>query len=388
MFTLIKNADIYAPEKLGTTDVLVCGERVAWMGRGFPAEATLPGLEVLDADGLILMPGIVDGHVHITGGGGEGGAATRTPELVLSDMIRGGVTTVIGLTGTDDVTRSMGALIAKANGLIAEGVSAWVLTGSYQLPIKTLCGGIRDDITLIDRVIGVGEVAISDHRSSQPTYEEFMNIAAAARVGGMFAGIGGQLCLHLGDGESGIDYLFRAAKSEIPMSQFVPTHMNRNPRLFEEGRRYAKMGGYVDFTTSTTPRSIAEGERTCSVALRTLLEDGVHASRISFTSDGQGSMPVFDSAGNYKGLTIGRVTSNLEAFRESVLQEGVSIEDAVWAISTTTAEHYRLPRKGRVKESYDADLILTDDKFNLKYVFARGRKMMDNGVVLVKGTFE
>ncbi|MEG1824522.1 MAG: beta-aspartyl-peptidase [Cloacibacillus sp.] len=388
MFTLIKNAEIYAPEALGKKDLLICGEIVAWIGNDFPAENTMPDLKIIDAEGMYLTPGIVDGHVHITGGGGEGGPATRTPELALSEMIRGGVTTVIGLRGTDDVTRSMGALIAKANGLIAEGVSAWVMTGSYQLPIKTVCSGIRDDITLIDRVIGVGEVAISDHRSSQPTFEEFIQVAAAARVGGMFAGIGGQVNVHLGDGKDGIGYLFRAAETEIPISQFVPTHMNRNPELFEEARRYGKMGGYVDFTTSTTPQFIAEGEVPCSRALKIMLQDGVPASRISFSSDGQGSMPLFDEDGSYKGLTIGRVASNIEAFRDCVLQENISMEEALRVISTTTAEHHRLPRKGRVKEAFDADLLLLDKNLELKYVFARGRVMMDNGEVAVKGTFE
>lgn len=125
MFTLIKNAEIFAPEPLGTASVLFCGGTIAWLGKDFPAEKTLPGLKVVEARGMVLMPGIVDGHVHITGGGGEGGGATRTPELLLSDMVRGGVTTVVGLSGTDDVTRSTAALIAKANGLIAEGMSAW-----------------------------------------------------------------------------------------------------------------------------------------------------------------------------------------------------------------------------------------------------------------------
>lgn len=388
MFTLIKNAEVYAPEYLGEKSVLLCGQTIAWIGESFPAEKTLPGLKVIDATGMYLIPGFVDGHVHITGGGGEGGGATRTPELPLSDMIRGGVTTVIGLTGTDDVTRSMGALIAKANGLVAEGVSAWVMTGSYQLPVKTFCGGVREDIVIIDRIIGVGEIAMSDHRSSQPTFEEFMHIAAAARVGGLLSSKAGIVNIHLGDGKSGIEYLFRASETEIPVSQFVPTHMNRNPDLFEEARRYAKIGGYIDLTTSTTPLFLEEGEVKCSKALRILIDDGIPASQISFSSDGQGSMPVFDAAGNFTGLTIGRVTSNHAEFADSVKLEGISLEDAVRVVSTTTADHYKLPKKGHIKESFDADILLLDSDLDIRYVFARGRMMMKNGQLLAKGTFE
>ena len=72
------------------------------------------------------MPGFIDGHVHMTGGGGEGGYATRTPELSLSDAIRGGVTTIVGCLGTDGVTRSLAALLAKARALDEEGISTFI----------------------------------------------------------------------------------------------------------------------------------------------------------------------------------------------------------------------------------------------------------------------
>ena len=389
MFVLIKNADVFAPEPLGISSILISHDKIAWLGKVFPAEKTLPDLEIIDAAGKIMIPGIVDGHVHVTGGGGEGGFATRTPELALSDMIKGGVTTVIGLLGTDDVTRSAGALIAKTNAIRAEGMSAWAMTGSYQLPVKSLCGGVRDDIALIEPFIGVGEVALSDHRSSQPTFEEFMRLAAAARVGGMLSGKAGVVNVHLGDAPSGLDYLFRAAKTEIPPSQFIPTHMNRNPELFKEACRYGAMGGYVDLTTSTTPQFLDEGEVECGRALSELLAAGVPARRISFSSDGQGSMPFFDEAGDFAGLTIGRVTSIFETFRSTVKNYDILFEDAVRVVSTTAADHCKLSGKGHIKEGCDADLILMDaGSLELDTLFARGRKMMSGGRPLVKGTFE
>ena len=389
MFVLIKNADVFAPEPLGISSILISHDKIAWLGKDFPAEKTLPDLEIIDAAGKIMIPGIVDGHVHVTGGGGEGGFATRTPELALSDMIKGGVTTVIGLLGTDDVTRSAGALIAKTNAIRAEGMSAWAMTGSYQLPVKSLCGGVRDDIALIEPFIGVGEVALSDHRSSQPTFEEFMRLAAAARVGGMLSGKAGVVNVHLGDAPSGLDYLFRAAKTEIPPSQFIPTHMNRNPELFKEACRYGAMGGYVDLTTSTTPQFLDEGEVECGRALSELLAAGVPARRISFSSDGHGSMPFFDEAGDFAGLTIGRVTSIFETFRSTVKNYDILFEDAVRVVSTTAADHCKLSGTGHIKEGCDADLILMDaGSLELDTLFARGRKMMSGGRPLVKGTFE
>lgn len=389
MFTLIKNAEVYAPEFLGKKDLLFCAERIVWIGDDFSADLTLPDVRVVDAKGMTLIPGIVDGHVHVTGGGSEGGPQMRTPELLLSDMVRGGVTTVVGVLGTDDVSRSMEALVAKTNGLVAEGVSAWCMTGSYQMPIKTVTGGIREDIVLVDRIVGVGEFALSDHRSSQPTFEEFVQITAASRVGGILAGKAGLVNVHLGDGPRGIDYLFRAVReTEIPVSQFIPTHMNRNPDLFQQAREYAKTGGFVDFTTSTTQQFLDEGEVKCSEALKTLLGDGVPASRISFSSDGQGSLPMFDAKGHFTGMTIGRVTSNHAEFKDCVQKEKIGMEDAVRVVSTTTADHFKLPRKGYIKEGYDADAVLLDERLDVQYVFARGRMMMEKGNVLVKGTFE
>ena len=124
------------------------------------------------------MPGFIDSHVHICGGGGEGSYKTRTPEIQLTDITLGGVTTVVGVLGTDGTTRSMGNLIAKSRALEEEGISTYIYTGSYQVPIRTITGSIQDDIILIDKIIGVGEVAMSDHRSSQPTVEDFAKLTA------------------------------------------------------------------------------------------------------------------------------------------------------------------------------------------------------------------
>lgn len=389
MFTLIKNAEIFAPEPLGIKSLLIVGEKIAWLGEDFTAEKTLPGLEVIEASGLKLMPGIVDSHVHVTGGGGEGGFATRTPELPISDLAKGGVTTVIGLLGTDDVTRNTAALIAKTQAIRDEGFSAWAMTGSYQLPVRTLCGSVRDDIVLIEPLIGAGEIALSDHRSSQPSYEQFIQLAAETRVAGMLSGKAGLVNVHLGDSPSGLDYLFRAAKSDIPMKQFVPTHMNRNPELFEEACLYGAQGGYMDLTTSTTPQFLAEGEVECGLALQTLLARGVPATRISFSSDGQGSMPVFDKAGNYAGLTIGRVTTIFETFARVMKSGAIEATEAIRVVSTTPADHYRLRAKGHIAEGYDADLLLLEPNWQkISRSYARGREVFHEGRVLLKGTFE
>jgi beta-aspartyl-dipeptidase (metallo-type) len=390
LFLLVENAEVYAPDILGRQDILVAGEKIVWIGRQLTAKNTLPGLKTIDGSRYLAVPGFVDNHIHIAGGGGEGSFRTRTPEVSLTDLTSAGITSVIGVIGTDCVTRHTSSLVAKAKSLEEEGISAWALLGSYQLPIRTFTGHIQDDIVLIDKLIGVGEVAISDHRSSQPVRDELARIAAAARVGGLLSGKGGLVNVHLGDGLSNLDMLFDiAATSEISLAQFLPTHLNRNPQLFEEAIRFGLAGGYVDVTTSTTPVFLEEGEVKCSKAMKRLLDAGVPVERISFSSDGQGSLPDFDENGNFKGLSIGRAKSIWPEVRDAVSLENIPLETALKAITSSPSDHHKLPgRKGHIEVGSDADMVLLDENLDIDTVIARGKVMVSNGEILVFGAFE
>ena len=176
MMHLLLNADLYAPGPLGHRHVLVAGGRIVWIGERVPA---LPDGLVTTADlgGARVVPGLIDCHAHLTGGGGEAGPETRVPPLLPSRLVAGGVTTVVGVLGTDDTIRTPAELVTTARGLEAHGLSAYCYTGGYHVPPATVTGSVRGDLVLIDRVIGVGEVAISDHRSSQPTLDELLRVA-------------------------------------------------------------------------------------------------------------------------------------------------------------------------------------------------------------------
>jgi len=385
---LIKNAEIYAPEPGGRGDLLIGGGRILRLEPDIRVSRKYA--EVLDARNLIAVPGFIDGHVHMMGGGGEGGYATRTPELFLSDAIRGGVTTIVGCLGTDGITRSLAGLLAKARGLEEEGISTYMFSGPYGVPIRTLTGSIEGDLLLIDKIIGIGEVAISDHRSSQPSFEQLSQIAAEARRGGILSGKAGLVNLHLGDGPRGLELLRQILKeTEIPTSQFLPTHINRNPDLFQEGIAYAKAGGFVDFTTSTVPLFLEQGEVKCSQALRRMLEAGVDSAQITFTSDGQGSLPDFDEQGRLRRIGIGRVTSLFSEVRDAVLQEKVPLETALRVITSNPAHILKLRQKGKLAVGLDADVILLDPKnLEIHCVVAKGRLLMKAHKPLAKGTFE
>ncbi len=387
-FLLIRGAELFSPAPLGRQDLLLAGGRIAGIG----SDLRLPEGWCREMDGrdLLAVPGFIDGHVHLQGAGGEGGFQTRTPEVMLSDAIRAGVTSVVGCLGTDHVTRTLPGLLAKARALEAEGISAWILTGAYAVPTPTLTGTVERDLILIDKVIGVGEVAISDHRSTQPTLEELARLAAEALRGGLLSGKAGILNIHLGDGKAGLQPIHRLLEAmDLPIRTFWPTHINRNPRLFEQGIAFAKQGGVVDFTTSTVPAFLAGGEVACPQGLRHMLEAGVSPGHITFTSDGQGSLPAFDAQGCICGLDVGRMSTLHEAVRASVLQEGISLELALPVITSTPAAILQLSGKGRLIPEADADVVLlTKGSLDIHTVIARGRIMMEAGQLLTRGTYE
>ncbi|MCI9671226.1 MAG: beta-aspartyl-peptidase [Lawsonibacter sp.] len=386
---LIKNATVYAPEPLGVKDIFLAGGKICAIRDSIAPGPDLP-VEVVDGTGQLLLPGFIDSHVHILGGGGEGGYRSRTPELKLSDMIRAGTTTVVGCLGTDGITRRMENLIAKAKQLKDEGVSCYIYTGSYDVPVRTFLADIRSDLLFIDEVIGVGEIAIADHRSSQPTFEEFVRIVADTRVGGMLSGKGGVVNIHMGDDGQMLEYLERVkVETPLPAYHMIPTHMNRNPLLFERGITYAKGGGYVDFTTSSYASFQEDGELKSSDGLKKMLDAGVPIEHITFSSDGQGSLPVFNREGENIDVQVARVDTLYQEVRDAVRQENIPLETALRTITSNVADHLRLSHKGRVREGNDADLVLADpDTLEIQTVIARGQIMLRDGELLVKGSFE
>ena len=377
-FTLLKNAHVIAPEDLGVKDILVAGEKIAMIGEGLSLPAVYD-CEVVDCEGNYVVPGFIDSHVHLIGGGGEGGYATRTPEIQLTDITTSGVTTVLGLLGTDGVTRHVASLLAKARGLEDEGITAYIYSGSYEIPTPTITGSVRNDIILIDKVIGTGEIAMCDHRSSQSPKEAYQQITAEARVGGMLSGKAGVVNMHLGDGEDGLKMLYEITKNgEIPKTQIIPTHVNRNKRLFKEAIEWAKQGGIMDVTSSVSPESGSSHSVKSSEAVKQALEAGVNIENITMSSDGNGSMPIFDEAGNNIGVGVASQISILNEFRDMVQKENIAITDAIKIITSNIAKFTKLyPRKGCLANNSDADILVLDKDLQLQHVWARGTHMVE-----------
>jgi len=389
VLTIIKNCTVYNPKPLGVMDVLIGGAKVLALGPDISVHGTVPDVEVVDARGLMLFPGLIDQHVHMAGGGGEGGFHYRTPEIALSHITTAGVTSVVGVLGTDGVTRTTRELLAKAMALDFEGVSTWIYCGAYQVPTRTITGMPRSDIVLIDKVIGVGEIAISDSRSSHPTTADLAELASEARVGGLLAGKAGVLHLHVGDDDSKLDILFDLLRTtELPKANFTPTHLNRNPDLLKEAVRYGKEGGFVDVTSGIRPDEHDHVSVKPAKAIRQLLDHGVIPSRITMSSDSNGSSPIFDDQGKLVAMGIGSIATLWEETRDAMVQEKVPIEVAVAIVTKNVARVLKLGDKGQVKPGLDADLLLTDSEYRIRHVYAKGQCMVQNGEPVVFGTFE
>lgn len=391
MIKLIKDIEVYSPEYLGKKNILIISDKIGSLDDDISLSFTGQiDYEEIDGKDKIAVPGFIDSHVHITGGGGEGGFKTRTPEISLTDITSAGVTTIVGCLGTDGITRSMEALLAKAYALEEEGISSYIYTGSYRLPLVTVTGDVMKDILIIDKVVGAGEVAITDHRSSQPSTEALKQLASAARVGGILSGKSGVVVFHVGEGKEMLSKVFEiVGNTEIPFTQFIPTHMNRSKELLEEAVRYAKSGGYIDFTTSSDSNPEEDNELKASKALRKCLDEQVPDQRITFTSDGQGSLPVFDENKQFKGLGIGKVASLYNEVRDSVLKEKIPLDIALKVITSNPADILKLKYKGRLKKGYDADItILNKTDLSIDTVIARGKIMVRNKKIQVFGTFQ
>jgi beta-aspartyl-dipeptidase (metallo-type) len=383
---LLRDTERYDPAARGRRHLLVAGDRIVWVGRDIPALDRALKVEEVDCRGRRVIPGLVDCHVHLTGGGGEAGPHTRVPPLALSRLTAGGVTTAVGVLGTDDAVRTTAELVTVARGFNREGLSAYCHTGGYHLPPMTATGNVRLDIVLLDVVLGVGELAISDHRSSQPTLDELLRVAGDAHVGGLMSGKAGIVHLHVGDGGRGLELIRQAlAASELPARVFNPTHVNRKRALFDEALALAARGCTVDVTAFP----VAEGEDAWSAAdaIVRYLDAGMAADRITVSSDGGGCFPAFDAQGEVVSMDVGSPSALADTLGE-LLRAGQPLERVLPAFTANPAKLLRLERKGRLVPGADADLVVLDEDGVVAEVMARGRWHVRAGVPAVHGTFE
>ncbi len=385
---LIKKANIYTPDHIGLGDILVINGIIAAIEKDLAVPGFLPGIKIIDAQENIAIPGIIDGHVHITGGGGEAGFKTQVPPLQVSTIIKNGVTTVGGLLGTDNTTRNLASVYAKACSLEEEGISSFIFSGGYDLPSPTLTDSIHDDIVFIEKVRG-GKVAIADHRAAPISLEALARIATEVRLGGMMRNISTTLILHVGSSSESLSLpLALAVKYPHLGKILLPTHINRNQEILDEAIKIVDQGGFLDISSGLNTENLGPETIKPSRAIHCAFEHTKNHENILMSSDANGSALKYNENGELMGLTASSMESIHTEIRDAVFDEGLSLDKALTTVTKNPAKAYGLTKKGTLLPGKHGDIVILDKQLTPITTIARGKICMQDLTVLVQSTFE
>jgi beta-aspartyl-dipeptidase (metallo-type) len=360
LITLIKNVETYSPDPIGRRDLLFVDGKITGVGEFDGKRISQAGLdfEELDGESYVATPGIIDPHLHLIGGSGEkGGLHTRTPEIFLNELIEAGATTVVGTLGVDTTTRTMEALVAKVKALRNEGLSAHCWGGGYHLPPPTLTGSIGRDVLFVDEIIGMGEIAIADHRASEPEMREFGKYMIEVANAGMLADKAGVTHIHAGAGPRRLAIIREILDCvlEVRPEWIQVTHVERNAKLVVEGIELSKRGCHIDFDTE---------EKDLAKWFKYYRENGGDVKLLTASSDAGGSSPV----------------TLFNQVQDCVRNHGFKLEEVLPLVTSNTAKALKFKSKGHIKETLDADVLLLSKKdLEIQYYFAKGRMFVRNG---------
>lgn len=370
MLILLKNAECYSPQYCGKKDILIAGSRIFRILPAGEAPDAKFIENVFDCTGLLAFPGLIDQHMHILGGGGEQGFLSRAPEVDIREIVLAGVTTLVGLLGADGCTRNLEGLYSKAKSLEYLGLTTFIYSGSYGIPIVTLTDDLEKDLVFIDKVIGIGEIAISDHRSSQPSLLSLLKLASDAHLGGMIGGKAGVMHIHVGDGKQGLLPVIQMVEhSDLPMEEFVPTHINRNPHLFAQGMKYLKAGGNIDLTAGEKDGLPVEA------AVKRLCDAGLKLDTVTVSSDANGSIPTGG---------VSKIQWFYDDFVKCITLKGLPMDTAVRLFTENVARDLKIfPQKGAIRENSDADILITDKDFSIRTLISKGEILVRNGKAMI-----
>jgi beta-aspartyl-dipeptidase (metallo-type) len=391
MFTLIKDAEIYAPKRLGIRDILISGKEIAAIGKDLDPPIN-HCCKIIDGPGKIVFPGFVDIHVHTTGSDDGQGPIGRTFDIDWRDIVESGVTTAVGVQGGSIWVRSLEKLYIKTLELEKMGITSYMLTGCFKIPPPTLTGSIRKDVYLIEKVKGI-KTAVSDPTTSHHTWRDLAAIASEVRIGASIAKKGAITHVHVGRNPTRMDVMLEMVeKTGLNPQHIVPTHVNRfNPDVIEQGIEYVKMNGVVDLSSLMRKEEGSLTGLKVEHAVKRMLNEGCKIENITISSDANVPMPIRDEKENQKGLYVASLDFNRREVRDIVNNNVTSFSEALKMVTSNPARILGIDsKKGKVKKGYDADLVLADNIENLKIerVFAKGRILVEDGKALFQGHFQ
>jgi beta-aspartyl-dipeptidase (metallo-type) len=367
VLTLIENGEIYTPEFSGRNSILLGAGKIFKIGaiKRKAIESLDIELDVIDATGCVVTPGFIDPHDHLLGGSGEKGFASQTPEIYPSELVGAGITTVVGLLGVDTTMKTMAGLLAKAKALKEEGMSAYLWTGGYDVPPTTITDSARNDVMFIEEVIGSGEIAISDERSTDHVPQQLAKLVIDTHNGGMLSKKAGVTHFHVGEGEGRLKPLTNLLDEfdVIKPEWLYPTHILRSEELMIEAIELAKRGSFVDIDTV---------DEDLPKWFKFYLDNGGLPEKLTVSTDASITSP----------------HNLLDQLRACVLEHKFPLEQVLACVTANTAQVLQFAHKGKLEEGRDADvLILQKENFEIKDVIAGSRRLMKSGKLNFKEKF-
>ena len=366
MLTLLENGEVYTPERLGRTSVLLADSKIGKVGEVNARALRELGVEyeVVDVRGCVVAPGFIDPHQHLLGGSGEGGFSLQSPEFFIGEIVRWGITTVVGVLGVDTTMKTMAGLLAKAKALKEDGLNAYIWSGGYNVPPTSIMTSVRDDILFIEEVIGAGEVAISDARGHDPSPADLARLAHDCYIGGHLARKAGLLHLHVGEADTRLDPLCEMLDAfNVEPAWLYPTHVARTARLFDQAVGLAKRGMPIDVDVV---------EEDLAKWVRRYREKGGPPECLTVSSDAS--------------LTSPRLL--YEQLRSCVQEHGMPMEEVLALATRNTARVLKLDQKGALEKGRVGDvLIMERDSWEVVHVLSRGMSMVRDGELVKEESF-
>jgi N-acetylglucosamine-6-phosphate deacetylase len=375
---LIKNAVLVTPTGRWSGGWVLCHEgKIAGLGPGNSPD--LPGADVIEADGLTVLPGFVDLHVH----GGVGHEAMDADPDGLRAMARfyarHGVTAFLATTWTDTAARIEAALdvIAELQGPQPDGaiLLGAHLEGPYLNPAR--CGA--QSTTHIRRADQTEATALLDRDvirlvALAPEYEENRWLVAecvqrgiivsAAHTAATYEQLRAAIALglsqttHTFNAMTGLHHrepgvVGAALTSREIRCELIADNIHVHPAAMRV--LYAAKGadGVILVTDAIRGAGMPDGEY--PIDDRTVL-----------VRDGAVRLPDGTLAGSI--LTMDRALANfMHATGEPL--------EAIWQVSSLNAARALgiSDRKGSLERGKDADLVLVDDRLAVQMTVAGGR---------------
>lgn len=387
--TLLTGGTVYSPDPLGRVDVLLVGTNVAAIfPHGKVAAAAVEGIlgdvTEIDCNGATLVPGLVDGHLHIIGGGGGQGTESRIPELPADAILEAGITTCVGMPGVDTVSRSPSALHARASALSRLGVRSFTMAGGFRWPAPTVSGDLFTDLYHLDGLLGV-KIALGERLATAPDLAELTRLLTELQWLRGATGKAAVLHVHLGTRNSPVNLIRDALDaSGADPSRVQITHANYSAATLDAAVELASIGCTIDVNPLLNPGRVA-GAVAPVEAIRRLLSEGRGPEGITVSSDGNASVPRILPHGELERFSYQLSLLDLVS---ALVSEGVAdLSTALGFVTRNPARALGIEPIGSIAVGAPADLVVLDDELAVRHVVASGRLVVRDGTATSPSQF-